>query len=62
MFLSHAQLAELTGMVRPSAQCRQLSFLRIPFRKRMNGTPVVLQSDLSIAKPTRVGPNLDALK
>lgn len=46
MILSASQLEELTGRVRPSAQRRILQHLKIPFRVRPDGTPVVLEADL----------------
>lgn len=62
MILTHDQIIELTGKVRAKAQCRQLDFMGIPYRKRINGTPVVLASDLSPTEKTeRVGPRFDLL-
>ena len=46
MILNATQLEELTGRVRPSAQRRILAHLKIPFRVRPDGTPVVFEADL----------------
>jgi len=44
--LNKEQLAELTGKVRPSAQARQLRAMGIDFRRRIDGSIVVLHADL----------------
>ncbi|MCP4089623.1 MAG: DUF4224 domain-containing protein [Gammaproteobacteria bacterium] len=60
--MSRQQIAELTGKVRHKAQCRQLSCLGIPYRKRINGSPVVVASDLSpTTRPERSGPDWSAM-
>lgn len=46
IILNAEQLEGLTGRVRPSAQRRILAHLRIPFRVRPDGTPVVFEADL----------------
>lgn len=44
MFLSPAQLRELTGKRRSDAQARVLDFMRIPYSTRLNGTIAVLRA------------------
>jgi hypothetical protein len=43
MFLTAAELAELTGKDRGSAQCRVLNALGIPHRRRPDGKVIVLR-------------------
>jgi hypothetical protein len=49
MILSKAELADLTGKVRLSAQARVLAALGIPYRRRPDGTIVVFRDSLSHA-------------
>ncbi|WP_168735311.1 DUF4224 domain-containing protein [Pseudothauera rhizosphaerae] len=44
--LSDDQIIEITRRVRPSAQRRMLDFLKIPYRQRPDGTPVVFEADI----------------
>ncbi|WP_112485970.1 DUF4224 domain-containing protein [Thiomonas sp. X19] len=44
MFLTTAELRELTGRMRPSAQIRALRSMGIPHRVRPDGTPTVTRS------------------
>jgi hypothetical protein len=46
MILTRDQIQQLTGKRYSDAQRRQLDFLRIPYRVRKDGSPVVLLSDL----------------
>jgi hypothetical protein len=48
--LTPEELKKLTGKMRYSAQARELNALGIPFRKRTNGSLVVLRS---VVEPTR---------
>lgn len=44
MILTRAEVAELTGYVRFRAQARALDCMRIGYRLRPDGSPVVLRS------------------
>lgn len=52
MRLTDAQVQDLTSKVRPSAQARVLLAMGIPYRRRPDGSIVVLLSDLQHA-PTQ---------
>jgi hypothetical protein len=43
MLLTATEIAELTGKDRPGWQARELEHLGIPFRRRSDGTLVVLR-------------------
>lgn len=45
-FLNDAELEELTHKARPSAQARALVAVGIPFRRRPDGTLLVVRSDI----------------
>lgn len=47
MFLTDEQIQMLTKRVQPAAQRRALMYLKIPFRIRPDGSPVVLEADLN---------------
>lgn len=49
MILTKAELAELTGKVRLSAQARVLDALGIPYRRRPDGTIVVFRESVIYA-------------
>lgn len=49
--LSPDELRDLTGKTRPAAQERVLASMEIPFRKRPDGSLVVIRTDL-LAAPT----------
>lgn len=44
MILSRAEVAELTGFVRYRRQARELDCLRIPYRLRSDGSPLVVRA------------------
>lgn len=44
MILTRAEVVELTGRVRYRAQARALDFLRIPYRLRLDGSPLVVRA------------------
>lgn len=44
MFLTEDQLRDLTGRETGAAQCRALNTMRIPYRRRPDGTPAVLHA------------------
>jgi hypothetical protein len=46
IFLSKDELAALTGRKRPTAQARALAGMGIPYRRRPDGSPVVLRIHL----------------
>jgi hypothetical protein len=46
MFLSKDELVALTGRRRPKAQARALTGMGIPYRRRPDGSPVVLRIHL----------------
>lgn len=46
--LSQPELAELTGRRRPTAQARALDFLGITYRKRPDGSLVVLRQNAEL--------------
>lgn len=54
MILTPDQLSQLTGRRRCDAQRRQLDFLGIPYRLRMDGSLVVLLSDVERRDTMRV--------
>jgi hypothetical protein len=56
MFLSKDQLYELTGRRRPKAQARALSLMGIPYRRRPDGSPVVLRIHLEDSDATLRSP------
>lgn len=47
MILTENELEQLTGARRSDAQARELSFLGIPYRKRRDGSIVVLRDHLN---------------
>lgn len=65
MLLTHEELIAVTGKKRPSAQIRALQTMRIPHRVRPNGTPMVIEADLTLTGNQREGrappPDYDAL-
>lgn len=56
MFLTAAELVELTGKVRPGAQARALAQMGIPFLRRPNGAPVVTRTAVEGLLPARMAP------
>jgi hypothetical protein len=46
MFLTDAELQELTGYRRPKDRCRWLDRWHIPYYQDRNGRPIVLRNDL----------------
>jgi hypothetical protein len=46
LFLSKEELVMLTGKRRPKAQGRALTHMGIPYRTRLDGSPVVLRTSL----------------
>lgn len=53
MFLTVAELQELTGRATPAAQRRALDAMRIPYRRRPDGTPAVLRTTvMTLLGPT----------
>ena len=60
MRLTDAQLIDITGKVRPSAQARVLQAMGIPFRRRPDGKVVILTSDLheQTAQTRQASPSL----
>jgi hypothetical protein len=59
MILSHDELIELTGKRTKPAQTQALKFMRIEYRMRPDGSPVVLRSHVEkllgaqiLSKPT----------
>ena len=48
MFLSKDELVALTGKRRPKAQARALTGMCIPYRRRPDGSPVVLRIHLDM--------------
>lgn len=62
MFLTAAQLADLTGRVRPRAQRRALERMGIRHHVRPDGRPVVATAALLDAQaPAPIGPDWSAL-
>jgi hypothetical protein len=64
VFLTDAQLVELTGLRQPAAQRRWLATQHIPCRIRADGKNVVLASDLSSQTdqpPAKARPRFDAV-
>lgn len=53
MRLSDDQVEDLTRKKRPSAQAKVLDAMQIRYRRRPNGTIVVLLSDLNAPPQTR---------
>ena len=49
MFLTADEIRELTGKLRPSAQEKVLASMGIPFRKRPDGSLVIVRTDLLTA-------------
>lgn len=58
MLLTPDELRELTGLMRPKAQARQLDHLGIPYRTRSDGTLVVLRAHLETPHYRRPEPRL----
>lgn len=46
MILTDSEIAELTNKVRWSAQARELATMKIPYRRRTDGSIVVMKEDL----------------
>lgn len=46
LILSADELQTLTRRARPSWQARELDFLKIPYRRRSDGSVIVLREDL----------------
>lgn len=44
--LTDEELAQLTGSSKPLLQRRELEYLKIPYRERRNGSPMVRRIDL----------------
>ena len=53
MILTEAQLVELTGRRRPGWQARQLEHLGIPYRRRTDGTLIVLRIHVEATQDIR---------
>ena len=49
MFLTATELRDLTGKRRNDAQERELRHLGIPYRRRKDGTLIVIRTDLHTA-------------
>lgn len=62
MLLTDADLVALTGRSRPTAQARQLAALGIPYRRRTDGTIVVLLRDLDRGQTPEVRPTSPAVR
>lgn len=62
VMLAAADVEALTGRKRPSAQARQLAAMGIPFRRRTDGTIVVLLSDLDRGQTPEVRPTPPAVR
>jgi hypothetical protein len=59
MFLSADEVRVLTGRTRPAFQVRQLEHLGIPYKRRTDGTLVVLRAHLEhLREPPRREPQL----
>ena len=56
--LSQAELEELTGYPRPSAQARELDHLGIPYQRRRNGSLIVLRAHVEPHARTAGEPEL----
>ena len=52
MFLNKDELEQLTGKRRPKAQGRALDAMGIPYRRRPDGSPVVLRIHLDMSRGT----------
>jgi hypothetical protein len=50
--LTGAEISQLTGKKRPSAQMRALRFMAIDHKRRPDGSVVVLRSQLGVAYPS----------
>lgn len=63
LVLSPDELAELTHLERPSAQIEALKAMRIPYRERPDGTPLVVRSDVPLLrdKPAHEEPDFAAI-
>lgn len=69
MFLTEAELKELTGKVRPSAQAKALTAMSIDHKRRPDGTVAVLRAGVERALGGQAGakvasgwePNWDAV-
>lgn len=60
MFLTDAELIELTHRQYAAWQARALDAMKIPYRKRPDGTLVVLREDLGRPHDSRPAPRLRA--
>lgn len=60
MFLSEQEIQEITNKQRYSAQRRELDNLRVPYRTRSDGRPLVLRITPE-AVHTEPEPNWDAI-
>ena len=56
--LTQAEIAVLTGFDRPSAQARELKHLGIPYKRRRDGTLVVLPTDVDPKSRSQPEPEL----
>ena len=56
MVLSKFELIELTRRVRYSSQARELTTMGIPFRRRSDGSIVVMKEDLNASATKRPAP------
>lgn len=48
MILTADEVQALTGRKRPGWQARELKYLKIPFRRRSDGSVLVLSADLPL--------------
>lgn len=58
--LSELELEELTEKERPTAQARELDFMKIPYRTRRDGTLAVLRIHVETPEAERPGARLPA--
>lgn len=63
-WLSHAEVIELTGKQRWTAQCRALAGMGVPFRPNAQGRPLVERGAVlsEDRKPAKKTPNWDRLR
>lgn len=62
MILTPQELIDLTLKERPSAQTRQLDFLGIPHRPRLDGSLIVLWDDVCGAQNARPAPRMPRVR
>ena len=53
MFLSAQEIADLTGKTRAGWQARELEHLQIPYRRRANGSLIVLRAHVEWLHPQK---------